>query len=140
MPHHAASVHHHRTRSKRGRAAEAAIRRLAISLTGVVLLAASSIPDARADEERAVFNRSTYSSQIPISRDDRLVWVVNPEDDTVSVIRTDTRSLLDTINVGNEPRSVALHPDNTFAFVANALGSSVTVIKIYDASFANFDA
>ena len=103
--------------------------------------AANAAEAAGAEElAKAVFNRSTYSSPIAISSDNRLVWVVNSRDDTVSVIRTDTNAVLKTIAVGDEPRSIALDPNNTFAFVSNAAGSSVTVIRINNASFANFAA
>jgi YVTN family beta-propeller protein len=106
-----------------------------------LLALAAPLPAAAEEPEaRAVFARSTYSSPIALSRDDRLLWVVNPEDDTVSVIRTDNRSILDTIDVGNEPRSVAVDPNNEFAYVANAIAGSVTVIRIANATFANFNA
>src|SRR5262249_35320045 len=36
----------------------------------------------------------TYSSPIAISSDNRLVWVVNPADDSVSIIRTDNNTRL----------------------------------------------
>src|SRR6185369_17476439 len=67
----------------------------------------------------AVFRRSTYSSPIALSRDGRLVWVVNPDDDSVSVIRTDTDVVIAKISVGDGPESIALTPDNKLAFVAN---------------------
>lgn len=102
----------------------------------VTILASAQIGPASA----AVFAQPTYSSPIAISSDNRLVWVVNPRDDTVSVIRTDTNVELASINVGDEPRSVAVDPNNTFAFVANAAGSSVTVIKINNANFVGFSA
>ena len=71
-----------------------------------------------------MFTQPTYSSPIALSADDRLVWSVNPGDDSVSVIRTDTNTVLRTIKVGDEPQSVALDPNNTLAFVANAAGST----------------
>ena len=88
----------------------------------------------------ATFNQPMNSSPIALSADQRLLWVVNPHDDTVTVIRTDTNTVLATIQTGDEPRGVALDPDNKFAFVANAAGSSVTVIMIVNSSFANFAA
>ena len=36
---------------------------------------------------QANWGRPTYSSPIAISANDRLIWVVNPSDDSVSVIR-----------------------------------------------------
>lgn len=68
------------------------------------------------------------------------MWSVNPGDDSVSVLRTDTNTVLKKIPVGDEPQSVALDPNNRFAFVANAAGSSVTVIKITNAEYGRFAA
>jgi len=82
----------------------------------------------------------TYSSPIAISRNDRLIWVVNPSDDSVSVIRPDTNQRLAKIDVGDEPQSIALTPNGQYAFVANAAGSSVTVIKINDPAWGTFNA
>lgn len=88
----------------------------------------------------AVFNETTYSSPIAISADNKLVWSVNPANDSVSVIRTDTNQVIKTIPVGNEPQSVALDPNNQFAFVANAASNSVTAIKIINPNPASFNA
>lgn len=88
----------------------------------------------------AVFTQPLNSSPIALSADQRLVWVVNPRDDTVSVIRTDNNTVIATIATGDEPRSVALDPNNKFAFVANAASGNVTVIRILNASFGNFTA
>ena len=75
-----------------------------------------------------------------MSADNTLVWSVNPGDDSVSVIRTDTNALITNIKVGDEPQSVALDPGNKFAYVANAAGSSLTVIKVNSANPASFSA
>ena len=64
--------------------------------------------------------RPTYSSPIAINPNDRLIWVVNPSDDSVSVIRPDNNTRLAKIPVGDEPQSIALTPDNQYAYVANA--------------------
>jgi YVTN family beta-propeller protein len=92
----------------------------------------------------ATFLRPTYSSPIalsnpvPVAGNPSLVWVVNPDDDLVSVIRTDTNTLVKKINVGDEPQSVAVDPNNTFAYVANAADNTVTVIPITDPNPGNF--
>jgi YVTN family beta-propeller protein len=87
-----------------------------------------------------VFGRPTYSSPIALSLGGALLWSVNPDNDTVSVIRTDTDTLVTSIAVGNEPQSVAPTPDGQFAYVANAADNSVTVIRITNASPASFQA
>ncbi len=94
----------------------------------LAFLAVASSADARK------FSGPTYSSPIALSADGRYVWSVNPGADTVSVIRTNTNTVVKTIKVGDEPESVALDPNNHWAFVANAAASTVTVIKIKKAS------
>jgi YVTN family beta-propeller protein len=87
-----------------------------------------------------VSNRATYSSPIAINPTDRLIWVVNPSDDSVSVIRPDNNTRLAKITVGDEPQSIALTPDNQYAYVANAAGNSVSVIQISDPAWGTFSA
>ena len=66
------------------------------------LLVTTVSPGVRAQ----VWDRPTHSSYIAISRTDKLVWVVNPSEDTVSVLGTDTHQVLATIPVGKDPRIV----------------------------------
>jgi len=91
-------------------------------------------PAVRAAQARKTFSTPTTSSPITMSRDGKLVWVVNPGADTVTVIRTSSNTVLRTIRVGDEPQSVALDPSNRYAFVANAAGNSVSVIRITNPS------
>src|SRR5258707_9123917 len=78
------------------------------------------------------WGRPTYSSPIAINPNDHLIWVVNPSDDSVSVIRPDNYTRLAKIAVGDEPQSIALTPDNQYAYVANAAAGTVTIIQISD--------
>lgn len=80
------------------------------------------------------------SSPIAMSRDGKLVWTVNPETDSVSVIRTDSNRVVARITVGDEPQSVALDPVGRYAYVANAASSSMTVIRITNPKPARFAA
>jgi YVTN family beta-propeller protein len=82
----------------------------------------------------------TYSSPIAMSVDNRLVWSVNPGDDSISVIRTDQNRVIKKIKVGDEPEGVALDPSNRYAYVANAAGNSLTVIRIRDPRPGSFKA
>jgi YVTN family beta-propeller protein len=88
----------------------------------------------------ATFTHPTYSSPIAISVDNKLVWSVNPNDNSVSVIRTDTNALIGNIAVGAEPQSIALDPNNQFAYVADAAGNEVTAIQITNSNPATFSA
>lgn len=87
-----------------------------------------------------VFTGPTTSSPIMLSQNNQLLWVVNPDDDSVSVIRTDTNQVIKKITVGDEPQSVAVDPNNQFVYVANAASNTVTVIKITNASPTTFVA
>jgi YVTN family beta-propeller protein len=82
----------------------------------------------------------TNSSPIAISSDDKVVWSVNPDDDSVSVIRTDTNTLLTKIVVGDEPQSIALTPNGQYAWVANAADGTVSAIKITNPAWDSFSA
>src|SRR5262245_37884975 len=88
----------------------------------------------------SVFNHPTTSSPIALSRNDRLVFVVNPRANTLSVLCAANGNVVATLGVGLEPRSVAVDPDNQFAFVANAADSAVSVIRILNSTCKEFSA
>ncbi len=81
-----------------------------------------------------------YSAPIAISTDDRLIWAVNPHDNTVSVIRPDTNEILAEYRVGEHPCAVAITPDKRWVYVANAGDNSVTVIQILRGAWSGFSA
>ncbi len=84
--------------------------------------------------------KPTSSSPIAINVTDRLIWTVNPNDNSVSVIRPDNNTRLAKIGVGAEPESLALTPDNQYAYVANAADNSVSVVRINDPAWGTFSA
>ena len=86
------------------------------------------------------YARPTYSSPVAVSRSDNLIWVVNPSDDSVSVIRPDNNTRLAKIPVGDQPESIALTPDGQYAYVANAAAGTVTIILISDPAWGTFSA
>jgi YVTN family beta-propeller protein len=93
-----------------------------------------------AENTNDVYHHPTTSSPISLSADNRLVWAVNSDDDSVSVIRTDHNTVIAKIDVGDEPQSVALDPANKFAYVANAASNNITVIKITNSNPDHFSA
>jgi YVTN family beta-propeller protein len=94
------------------------------ALVIALLLAVPSVAGAR------TFSTPTYSSPITLSADGRLLWVVNPGGDNVAVVSTRSNRVIRRIGVGEEPQSVAVDPNNRYAFVANAADGTVTVIRI----------
>jgi len=76
------------------------------------------------------------STTIALTSDDRRVVAVNRETQSLSVIEVrdqnglDTAKLLAEVAVGNEPRFVALSPDDQEAYVTNALDGTVAVVAL----------
>lgn len=136
-----ATLHRHIVRLEAGMLRQPIVTGVALAaLSALFITGQVSDGVANAQSSPAVFNHSTYSSPIAMSADNKLVWSVNPGDDSVSVIRTDSNERIINIKVGDEPQSVALDPSNQFAYVANAAGSNVTVIKIKNANPSAFSA
>src|SRR4051794_35881653 len=86
----------------------------------------------------AAFTAPTYSSPIAIDANQRLLWVVNPDADTVSVFDISSAdpnnyTLVKTIQVGDEPQSIALDTISATqynAYVANAASNGVGVFRV----------
>ncbi len=55
-------------------------------------------------------------------------YVANYYDNTVSVIDTNTNTVITTISVGSSPRALAVSPDGTHVYVANYNANTVSVI------------
>ncbi|MCB0096656.1 MAG: beta-propeller fold lactonase family protein, partial [Caldilineaceae bacterium] len=85
----------------------------------------------------AVFDTPMNSSPIALSANKQHIWVVNPDDDSVSVIGDldNNPHVIAKIGVGDEPQSVALGVnalDDTkyYVYVANAADNSVSIINV----------
>src|SRR5215510_7366668 len=108
---------------------------LATSLGRITLFAALAaiLPAAIAVRADAAPTRSTT---IALTSDETRVVVVNREANSVSVIRVknangnDISKKLAEIPVGEEPRCVAVSPNDRFAFVTNAIGATVSVVSL----------
>lgn len=74
----------------------------------------------------------SYSSPIAISEDDALLVVANNLDDSVSIINVagDANTKIAEIDVGDQPRTVAITPNKRFAYVTNQGSATVSVIDL----------
>ena len=85
------------------------------------------------------------STTIALTSDDQRVVAVNRERHSLAIIEVrdtksaDTANLLAEVAVGNEPRFVALNPDDQEAYVTNALGGMVSVVAL-SGPVGTFDA
>src|SRR5262245_31467140 len=83
------------------------------------------------EKEKKKQRSATRSSPIAITHDDKQVWSVNPDNDSVSVfdVDEDTNLKVAEIEVGKEPWCVAITPDDAKAYVTNMASGTVSVIS-----------
>lgn len=112
-------------RSLRARLRLAALATLAVALTSVAL------PGFDLFRVHALTAFPVSSGPMVLNDADRILWSVNPDNDTVTVldVGSDAVTKLEEIHVGREPQSVALNGDNSKAYVANAVDGTVSVIQ-----------
>src|SRR5262252_2729711 len=87
---------------------------------------------AGATREAACFAAGpTRSDPIALTTDDRFAWVVNRENNSVSVLEVgnDLNQKVREIPVGIEPRAIAITPDNQKVYVTNMVSGTVSVIN-----------
>ena len=100
-------------------------------ITVVVLLAA--LTAAAPKKADAAPGRSTT---IALTSDETRVVVVNRDANSLSIIQiknkngNDVSNKIAEIPVGEEPRCVAVNPDDRFAFVTNAISATVSVVHL----------
>ena len=83
-----------------------------------------------AEEENLPTGLPVSSSPIAVSATGSTVWVVNPDSDTVGRIDTASGRLVEEIQVGDNPRTLTIHPlpGSGAVYVANQNSDSVSRI------------
>jgi YVTN family beta-propeller protein len=111
--------------ANRVRRSQPALR--ALALLGCILVASEP---GSAWAQTSVGPRQ--SSPIALTNNNARLVNVNPDNNTISVFdaTSDTLPLIGTVAVGGEPNSVAVHPNNTTAYVANSLDGTVSVVNL----------
>ena len=78
----------------------------------------------------------THSTTIALTSDEQRLVVVNREANSVSIIRVknmqgnDIATKIAEIGVGEEPRCVAIHPNDQEAYVTNGISGTVSVVNL----------
>jgi len=80
--------------------------------------------------DHPVWGKPTNASLIALTSNDRQLWVVNPDNDSVSVfdVSSGNAQKVKEIGVGDEPACVAITPDNSKVYVTNTVSGTVAVI------------
>jgi len=79
---------------------------------------------------------ASHSTTIALTYDETRVVVVNREANTISIVQVkdesgnDVATKLTEIAVGQEPRCVAVHPDDEVAYVTSAISGTVSVVDL----------
>jgi YVTN family beta-propeller protein len=108
------------------------MRRIQLSLKQLLALMCTAAFLTTAPHALAQSVGPRQSSPIALTGDNRLLVSVNPDADTVTVfdVSSDTPVVLDEIKVGKEPNSVAIHPDDSRAYVANSISGTVSIVDL----------
>jgi YVTN family beta-propeller protein len=110
---------------------------LIVLCAGAALLGASDQWTERVATLAASGNQkpgqATRSSPIAITSDDKFVWSVNPDNDSVSVfdVSGDANTKVAEVPVGKEPWCVAITPDDEKVYVTNMASGTVSVIDAH---------
>jgi YVTN family beta-propeller protein len=90
------------------------------------------------DGGRSLSRGPTNSGPLQLTPDDRTVWVVNPETNSVAAldVEGDKKAMLGSVAVGKEPRNLAISPDGKRVFVSNSGEDTVTVLDATKPPFA----
>lgn len=109
--------------------------RLALSIASSSVLFAACSGGGGGGREDARLAGPSRSTTIALTGDEQRVLVVNRENDSLSVLRVQAdpgapAELIAEVPVGDEPRYVAVSPDDRFALVTNAIDGTVSVVAL----------
>src|SRR5262245_50117686 len=98
-------------------------------LGGATFLEQTDIIESSARDATAGFSSS--SGPIQITSDDRVVWVANPDANSVTAIdvKKDANEKIAEVGVGLEPQNVAISPNGHRVYVSNTASGTVSVIR-----------
>ncbi len=116
-----------------------------VDARGVAASGVVSIVNLAAGLESAQVPTGLHPSDLALSHDGRALYVANANSDTVSVIDTQARTVLETIFIrpdrkllfGGEPDGLALSADGKNLFVASAGNNAVAVVRLPHAWHTN---
>src|SRR5437870_2319530 len=118
-------------RGEDGRVAPRSVMVLVVVLVGLVGIGAA----AQKAAPPTTAATPSHSTTIALTSDEQRLVVVNREANSVSIIRVkdmqgnDIATKIAEIGVGEEPRCVAIHPNDQVAYVTNGISATVSVVN-----------
>jgi YVTN family beta-propeller protein len=111
-----------------------------VDARGVAASGCVSIVDLTQGVETAQMETGLHPSDIELSADGNRLYIANANSDTISVLATDTRRIIETIPVrpnpalpfGSAPNALALSHDGKTLYVANGGNNALAVIALGD--------
>ena len=123
-------------RGEDGRVAPRSAMVLVAILVGLMGLGAAAQKNASRASKASIAATPSHSTTIALTSDETRVVVVNREANSVSIIQVkdangnDVATKLAEIGVGEEPRCVAIHPNDQVAYVTNAITGTVSIVNL----------
>lgn len=81
-----------------------------------------------------------YSVAVEVTPDGKYAYVLNNYENTVSIVSTETKTVVSTVTVGATPQNIAFSPDGEYAYVTNKGANTVSVIDTERAVSSPFAA
>jgi YVTN family beta-propeller protein len=100
------------------------------SLVGLVAFSSSSKAGA------TVLGSNIESRAIALTPNARMLLVVNPDSNSLSLVDIETRAVTAEVPVGIDPRCVAVAPDSAVAYVANRGSNDITIVDVTNGASA----
>ena len=123
-------------RGEDGRVAPRSAMALVAVLVGLMGLGAAAQKNASRASQASIAATPSHSTTIALTSDETRVVVVNREANSISIIQVkdangnDVATKLAEIGVGEEPRCVAIHPNDQVAYVTNAITGTVSIVNL----------
>ena len=123
-------------RGEDGRVAPRSAMVLVAVLVGLMGLGAAAQKNASRASKASIAATPSHSTTIALTSDETRLVVVNREANSVSIIQVkdangnDVATKLAEIGVGEEPRCVAIHPNDQVAYVTNGISGTVSIVNL----------
>jgi len=87
-----------------------------------------SVADLKQNSLMKEINSSSVGHSLSFDRNGERAYVVNDENDSISLFNSQKHNLIKTIAVGDNPKNIVLNPDETLAYVTNMDSNTISIV------------